>query len=68
MLGTELGLINSGVFNNSIEAGSISKKLLVTTSPSPLNPTKTEVQGIDLLKTLEQSLDKKFQLMELTGN
>lgn len=60
VLGTDFGIINSGVLNKGIEIGDISKKLLLEVCPSPLNPTYIEVQGKDILISLEKSLLKEY--------
>ena len=64
---TEIGLINSGILNNSLEMGFISKLLLHKTSPSPLNPTYFEVKGLNIRKSLEKSLVKEIQLQDGSG-
>ncbi|UCE13526.1 MAG: bifunctional metallophosphatase/5'-nucleotidase [Candidatus Heimdallarchaeota archaeon] len=67
ILKTEIAIINSGVMNKGIEKGKITKKLLQEICPSPLNPTAIDVRGEDLLRTLEKSLLKDYQLMDGTG-
>lgn len=64
---TDLAIINSGVFNGGIKAGNISMKKLLDICPSPLNPTYFEIQGIDLRKALEKSLDSEVCLSEGKG-
>ncbi|MHA1474656.1 MAG: bifunctional metallophosphatase/5'-nucleotidase [Promethearchaeota archaeon] len=64
---TEIGIINSGILNNGLEKGSISKLLLHKTSPSPLNPTYFELKGVDIRKSLEKSLSKEIQMQDGSG-
>jgi 2',3'-cyclic-nucleotide 2'-phosphodiesterase (5'-nucleotidase family) len=64
---TELAIINSGILNNGIEKGAISKLLLHKTSPSPLNPTYFELKGVDIRKSLEKSLIKEIQMLDGSG-
>lgn len=63
----DFGLIHSGILNNSLSKGPVSKMDILNTSPSPLNPTYMEIQGKSILTALEQSLLKKFQLMDGKG-
>ena len=64
---TDLGIINSGILNNGLEKGVISKLLLLETSPSPLNPTYFELKGVDIRKSLEKSLIKEIQIQDGSG-
>ncbi|MHA1646279.1 MAG: bifunctional metallophosphatase/5'-nucleotidase [Promethearchaeota archaeon] len=64
---TEIGIINSGILNNGLKKGSISKLLLHKTSPSPLNPTYFEIKGLDIRKSLEKSLVKEIQMQDGSG-
>ena len=64
---TDIGIINSGILNNGLEKGIISKLLLHKTSPSPLNPTYFELKGIDIRKSLEKSLIKEIQMQDGSG-
>ncbi len=66
MLDTDIGLINSGICNNGIFRY-VSRKKLIETCPSPLNPTYFEIQGKHLLAALEQSLDDQVCLAEGRG-
>ncbi|WP_433750366.1 bifunctional metallophosphatase/5'-nucleotidase [Falsibacillus pallidus] len=66
MLGADLGLINSGIVNAGA-FGFISRKKLIETCPSPLNPTYFEIQGKDLLKALEDSLDSQVCMADGRG-
>lgn len=67
MFNSDIGIINSGVLNQGIDKGIITKSLLHKISPSPLNPTIIELKGSDLLITLEKSLLTKYQLMDGIG-
>lgn len=67
VLGTEIGIINSGVINKGVKKGAITKKLLHKLCPSPLNPTYFELKGIDLHNALEKSLQRKYQLSDGQG-
>ena len=67
MLKTEIGIINSGVFNGGIGKGAVTRKLLHQLCPSPLNPTYMEVKGADLQAALEKSLRKELQLGDGRG-
>lgn len=53
---TEIGLINTGVLERGLEAGEITKKLLIEVCPLPFHPAYLELQGKDLLQILEKSL------------
>ena len=53
---TEIGLINSGVLEHGLEAGEITKKLLIEVCPLPFHPASLELKGKDLLEVLEKSL------------
>ena len=66
-LGTEIGIINSGVLNKGIEKGNVSKLILHELCPSPLNPTWIELQGKDLLVSLEKSLLCEYNLFDGRG-
>lgn len=57
VLGCELGLINSGILNGGIRKGPVSRKKLIELAPSPLNPTRYELQGSAILEALQCSLD-----------
>ncbi len=57
VLGCELGLINSGILNGGVRKGPITWKKLIEIAPSPLNPTRYELQGSAILEALESSLD-----------
>ncbi len=57
VLGCELGLINSGILNGGVRKGPISWKKLIEIAPSPLNPTRYELQGSAILEALKSSLD-----------
>lgn len=59
-LKTDFGIINSGVLNGGVEKGEVSKKLLLSICPSPLNPTSIEIKGRDILFSLEKSLLPEF--------
>lgn len=67
MFNSDVGIINSGVLNQGIDKGIITKSLLHKICPSPLNPTLIELKGSDLLITLEKSLLTKYQLMNGVG-
>ncbi len=64
---TDIAIINSGILNNGLENGDISKLLLHKTSPSPLNPTYFELKGLDISKSLEKSLQKEIQMHDGSG-
>ncbi|WP_147664303.1 5'-nucleotidase C-terminal domain-containing protein [Promethearchaeum syntrophicum] len=64
---TNIGIINSGILNKSLEKGFMSKLILLETSPSPLNPTYFEIKGIDIRKTLEKSLIEEIQMQDGSG-
>lgn len=66
MLGTEIGLINSGICNAGI-FHEMTQKKLIELCPSPLNPTSFEIQGKYLKKALEQSLDAQICLADGRG-
>ncbi|WP_202709828.1 bifunctional metallophosphatase/5'-nucleotidase [Sporosalibacterium faouarense] len=68
VLGTDIGIINSGVMNKGVETGSISKKELLEICPSPLNPTYIEIQGKDLLNALEKSLLAEYHNADGKGS
>ncbi len=63
----DIGIINSGILNNGLEKGKISKLLLHKTIPSPLNPTYFELKGLDIRKSLEKSLNKEIQMQDGSG-
>jgi 5'-nucleotidase len=67
MMKTEIGLINSGVFNGGVRKGAVTKKLLHSLCPSPLNPTYVEIKGIDIQSALEESLSKEHALSDGRG-
>ena len=64
---TEIGIINSGILNNGLEKGLITKLLLHKTCPSPLNPTYFEIKGLNIKRTLEKSLNKDIQMQDGSG-
>ncbi len=64
---SDISIINSGILNNGLEKGTISKLLLHKTSPSPLNPTYFELKGVDIRKSLEKSLVKEIQMQDGSG-
>lgn len=66
MLGTEIGLINSGICNAGI-FHEMTEKKLIEICPSPLNPTSFEIQGKYLKEALEQSLDTQICLADGRG-
>ncbi|WP_277584954.1 bifunctional metallophosphatase/5'-nucleotidase [Psychrobacillus antarcticus] len=66
MLGTEIGLINSGICNAGI-FHEMTQKKLIEICPSPLNPTSFEIQGKYIKVALEQSLDTQICLAEGRG-
>lgn len=66
MLGTEIGLINSGICNAGI-FHEMTQKKLIEICPSPLNPTSFEIQGKYLKEALEQSLDAQICLADGRG-
>ena len=67
MMKTEIGLINSGVLNGEVEKGAVTKKLLHSLCPSPLNPTYMEIKGIDIQSALEESLNQEHVLSDGRG-
>ncbi|QUG40327.1 bifunctional metallophosphatase/5'-nucleotidase [Psychrobacillus sp. INOP01] len=66
MLGSEIGLINSGICNAGI-FHEMTQKKLIEICPSPLNPTSFEIQGKHLKEALEQSLDAQICLADGRG-
>lgn len=62
----DIGLINSGIANAGLFEY-VSRKKLIEVCPSPLNPTRFEVQGKDIKKALEQSLDAQVCLADGRG-
>lgn len=66
ILGTEIGLINSGICNAGI-FHEMTRKKLIEICPSPLNPTSFEIQGKHLQEALEQSLDAQICLADGRG-
>jgi len=66
MLGTEIGLINSGICNAGV-FHEMTEKKLIEICPSPLNPTSFEIQGKYLKEALEQSLDTQVCLADGRG-
>ena len=64
---SDISIINSGILNNGLEKGAISKLLLHKTSPSPLNPTYFELKGVDIRKSLEKSLYEEIQMQDGSG-
>lgn len=66
-LNAELGIINSGVLNHSLEQPVVTKLVLHGICPSPLNPTLIELKGGDIISTLEQSLLPEYQMKDGTG-
>ncbi|NHJ22200.1 MAG: bifunctional metallophosphatase/5'-nucleotidase [Candidatus Lokiarchaeota archaeon] len=60
-LNSDFGLINSGVLNHGINRKYITKLVLHEICPSPLNPTRVEIKGSDILLSLEKSLLEEFQ-------
>ncbi|MBC8061591.1 MAG: bifunctional metallophosphatase/5'-nucleotidase [Clostridiaceae bacterium] len=58
----DLGIINSGVLNGGVKKGTVSKKKLLDICPSPLNPTCLEIQGKDIMESLQKSLDSEVCL------
>lgn len=66
ILGTEIGLINSGICNAGI-FHEMTRKKLIEICPSPLNPTSFEIQGKHLQEALEQSLDVQICLADGRG-
>ncbi len=67
MMKTEIGLINSGVLSGGVEKGAVTKKLLHSLCPSPLNPTYIEVKGIDIQSALEESFNKEHAVSDGRG-
>lgn len=65
-LKTSIGLINSGIVNSGA-FGELTEKKLIEICPSPLNATAFEIQGKDLRKALESSLDVQVCLEEGRG-
>jgi 2',3'-cyclic-nucleotide 2'-phosphodiesterase (5'-nucleotidase family) len=63
----ELSIINSGILNGGIRKGAVSRKKLLEICPSPLNPTYMEVQGRQIKKALEQSLNNEYCLLDGKG-
>lgn len=56
----EIGITNSGVINGGIRKGNVSLKKLIELCPSPLNPTRFEIQGKYLWEALQNSLDTDY--------
>jgi len=67
MMKTEMGLINSGVLNGGVKKGIVTKKMLHALCPSPLNPTRIEIKGVDIYDALRESLSKEHQLSDGRG-
>jgi len=67
ILKAEVGIINSGVISKGVKKGAITRKLLHSLCPSPLNPTCIELKGVDLCNTLEKSLQTEYQLSDGQG-
>lgn len=53
----DIGLINSGIVNGGITQKIVTEKKILELCPSPLNPTLIEIQGKNIVKALESSLD-----------
>lgn len=66
MLQCDIGLINSGICNAGI-FHEMTRKKLIETCPSPLNPTSFEIQGKYIKEALEQSLDAQVCLADGRG-
>lgn len=60
VLKCDIGIINSGVINGGIRKGKVSLKKFLELCPSPLNPTKFEIQGKFLWEALQNSLDTDY--------
>ncbi|WP_010272121.1 bifunctional metallophosphatase/5'-nucleotidase [Paenibacillus senegalensis] len=55
-VGAEIGLVNAGQLLGGLEEGRVTRKMLLTLCPSPINPCKFLLPGRKLLVTLEEAL------------
>lgn len=59
-VGAEIGIVNSGQLLGGLEAGEVTKKMLLSLCPSPINPCKFRLEGKQLMLALEQALLEEF--------
>lgn len=55
-VGAEIGLVNAGQLLGGLEEGKVTRKMLLSLCPSPINPCKFSLPGSKLLTALEEAL------------
>lgn len=63
--GTDIALINGGMFNHGLLAGAVTKRDLLTCFPSPNVTCVTDMTGAQILRALTRSIDPA--VIERTG-
>lgn len=65
--GAEIGLINGGAIYKDLPAGPITRRAILDSFRSLVNPGLAEILGEDLALLLEESADPRFSGMEVLG-
>jgi 2',3'-cyclic-nucleotide 2'-phosphodiesterase (5'-nucleotidase family) len=65
--GVPYGLVNNGQMLYSLPSGLVTKRMLHTACPHPINPVVMAIKGKDLRDTLEESLLEEFVSMKIQG-
>ena len=63
---SDLCIINNGIFNNNLN-GNITKKKLLESCPSPLNPTRVYLSGAKINEEFIKSKNSEYSLKEIRG-
>jgi 5'-nucleotidase len=64
VLKCDIGIINSGILNDVLKRGEITKKKLLEICSSSLNPTTMQILGKDIRGAFRASLDIDFCMQD----
>ena len=65
--GAEIGLVNAGQLLHSLCAGVVTRETLLALCPSPINPCRMRLSGMQIRQALEESLLHEFRFKSITG-
>lgn len=63
----EIGIVNAGVIMEGLSAGAITREMLLTLCPSPINPCRMLLRGEHLKIALEEALLAEFVMLPIKG-
>ncbi len=65
--GAEIGLVNAGQLLHSLCEGVVTRETLLALCPSPINPCRMRLSGVQIRQALEESLLHEFRFKPITG-